>query len=246
MSRIEQLINQQISVAELGRQAGARAFESLGQHPVTQFFRPCLAISRECGSDGSTLARLASERLKWQIFDREIVEVVARSTHVRRRLIESVDERVCSGWSELRRKLVEGEGVTWETYLHHLRHVILALGHHGKVIILGRGANYILPPECAFRVRLVAPLQVRARRVALRENLPLAKAMHRVQQTDAERAAFVRRAFAKDINSAADYDLVLNTGEIEPEAATGIVLAKLQARLQVRLEPAAAFGWREQ
>ena len=142
------------------------------------------------------------------------MEEVARSAHVRRKLIESVDERVRSGWKEFRHMLLEGEGIGRESYLHHLRHVILALGHHGNVIILGRGAAYILPPDCAVRVRLVAPLELRARRVAERENIPLSKAERRVEQTDAERAAFIREAFGKDVNAAEDYDLVLNTGDL--------------------------------
>jgi len=238
MSSIEQLVGRQIALGELRRSLGPNGSGLPGDRRTGEAYGRCLAISRKCGSGGISLARLFSNRLKWQIFDREIVEEVARSAHVRRQLIDSVDERVRSGWSEFRRKLAEGEGIGRQSYLYHLRHVILALGHHGDVIILGRGANYILPPQCAVRVRLVAPLEIRAQRVAERENISLNKARRRVEQTDDERAAFIRELFGKDVNSVQDYDLVLDTGDLSLEAAAEIVLAKLQEKLHLQPETA--------
>lgn len=238
MSSIEHLIGRQIALGELRREVETSASGPRREGAGGDAYGPCLVVSRLCGSGGTELAHLLSERLKWQIFDREIVEEVARSAHVRCQLIDSVDQRVRSGWSEFCRKLMEGEGIGRETYLHHLRHVIMALGHHGEVIIIGRGANYILPPECAVRVRLVAPLEMRAYRVAERENIPLSKARHLVVQTDAERAAFIREAFGKDVNAAEGYDLVLDLGDLSLEYAADVVLAKLQEKLHVHLETA--------
>jgi cytidylate kinase len=238
MASIEHLVGRQITLGELRRSQEPKHAGRGVERFLGGAYGPCLVISRQCGSGGTNLAQLTSERLKWQVFDREIVEEVARSAHVRQQLIESVDERVRSGWSEFRRRLAEGEGIGRETYLHHLRHIILALGHHGEVIILGRGAIYILPPECAVRVRLMAPLEQRAQRVAERENISLKKARHRVEEIDAERVAFLREAFGKDVAATEDYDLVLDTGELTLEAAAERVLAKLEAKLHVRLETA--------
>jgi len=229
VTNFEHLVARQLELCELKRR-----LESTPTRPPPILVKgaaygPCLLVSRECGGGGTSLARLISERVGWQVFDREIVEAVAQSAHVRRQLIASVDERVRHGWSEFCRKLAEGEGVGRETYLSHLRQVILSLGHHGDVIILGRGANYLLPPECAVSVHLMAPLEVRVRRVAERERISSDRARRRVEQTDSERAAFVREAFWKDVNATENYDLVLNTGELSLDAAAETVLAKLQA-----------------
>lgn len=236
MSNIEELVGRQIMLGELRRRVEQRGPGPLGEGHQKEDYRPCLVVSRQCGSGGTSLAQGISERLKWQVFDREIVEEVARSAHVRRQLIDSVDERVRSGWSEFCRKFAEGEGIGRETYLYHLRQVILALGHHGNAIILGRGANYILPAHSTVRVHLIASVQLRALRVATRENIPLNKARHRVGQIDAERAAFIHEAFGKDVNSPEDYDLELNTDELSIESAAEIVLAKLHSKLGVPLE----------
>jgi cytidylate kinase len=240
VSVIEQLVGRQIATGELKRRLEPKDSGFTRESLTGEDYRPCLAISRKCGSGGTSLARLVSERLKWQVFDREIVEEVARSAHVRRQLVDSVDERVRWGWSEFRRKLGEGEGLGRKAYLYHLKQVILALGHHGDVIILGRGANYILPPDCAVRVRLIAPLEMRAARVAQRERISLHRARRSIEQIDAERAAFIREAFGRDVNSPEDYDLVLDTADLGIEAAVETVLAMVHAKLHVHSESAHA------
>jgi hypothetical protein len=238
MANIEALVGRQTALWELRRRLEVERSEPPGPGPKDEPYRPCLLVSRECGGGGTSMARLVCERLRWQIFDREIVDEVARSAQVRRQLIDSVDERVRSGWREFFRVLADGEGIGRESYLFHLRQVILSLGHHGGVIIVGRGANYILPPECTVRVRLVAPLEVRCRHMAELKSISLNKARRHVEQIDAERAAFVREAFGRDVNAPEDYDLVLNTGVISLPEAAEITLAKLQAKLQVQPETA--------
>ncbi len=236
MTSLEHLVARQLELCELRRRLEQESAVPPPALVKGVGYGPCLLISRECGSGGMRLARLVSERLGWQIFDRELVEAVARSAHVLPRLIASVDERIRSGWREFGHRLAEGEGIGREAYLYHLRQVIVSFGHHGNVIIVGRGANYILPPECAVSVRLVAPLESRSRRWAERENVSLNRARHRLEQIDAERATFVREAFSRDVNSAENYDLVLNTGELGLEAVAELVLAKLQAKLHVPAE----------
>lgn len=99
--------------------------------------------------------------------------------------------------------------------------------------IVGRGAQYFLPPLCAVRVRLVAPLETRAKRVAERWNLSLEEARLKVEEVDRERAAFIRRIFKKDAGSPLNQDITINTGRINIETAVKIVLAVLQEKLGV-------------
>jgi len=238
MSNIGQLVSRQIALCEIKRRFEE---ENLRPAPVkvdNVAYGPCLLVSRERGSDGTSLSHLIGERLGWRVYDREVVEEVARCAQVREQLIASVDERVRSHWSETARWLAEGEGVGRQTYLVFLRQVLLTLGHHGDVIIIGRGAHHILPPECAVRLRVVAPIEVRAKRLAERGNISLAKARHEVERTDAERTAFIREAFSRDAASPLEYDLVLNTGEMSLEVAANIVLEALHAKLGVQRETA--------
>lgn len=198
-------------------------------------FGPCLLISRECGSGGSLLGQKAGERLGWNVFDSKIVDEIAQAAHVHQRLVQSVDEHIHSRWEQTWREFLL-EDLPDKKYLHHLRQTVMSLGHQGNVVLVGRGAQYFLPSQCALRVRLVAPLEVRVQRVAERGELSSQEARMKVNMIDLERAAFVWKLFKKDIGSPANHDLIINTGEFNVENVTELVLDAMAEKLGVGLK----------
>ena len=108
---------------------------------------------------------------------------------------------------------------------------MLRLGYHGAVVIVGRGAQFLLPPACALRVRLVAPLAQRVKRVAEQQELTMEAARIRVKEFDTARTTFIRKVFKANADSPLIYDLVVNTGEIGLNAAVEIVSAALREKL---------------
>lgn len=231
------LVDRQLRLVEL-----KRTLETLGERPppveVEKVkYGPCVLFSRECGSGGAEIAHLVGERLQWEVFDSEIVAQIAERAHVRTQLVESVDEHVRSQWRRWLHPIREKAEIRPQTYLYYLHEVILALGHHGDVIMIGRGAQFLMPPACALRVRVVAPLPWRVSRTAQARQLSMAAATEFVQQCDSSRVAFIHKVFQKDTTSPLNYDLVLNTGELSVGAAVDTTLAALQAKLGVRSEP---------
>lgn len=196
-------------------------------------YGPCLLVSREYGSGGVEVARRVGQRMGWHVFDREIVEEISRIAHERQRLIESVDEHALSYWDRTWQEVLTASDAFNEKYLRYLRQVVMSLGYHGEVIIIGRGAQYMLPPACAVRLRLVAPLELRAARLAEREGISPAQAKARILSFDAERSAFVRKTFKSSAESPHNYDLLLNTAEISFDGAAEIVIAALCEKLGV-------------
>lgn len=234
MAHVEEMVSRQVMLSRLKRRLEEEGHRDAPAYVEGVAYGPCLLVSRERGSGGRQVAGLVGQRLGWWVFDREIVEEIAARCHVRQKLIESVDERVRSNWRKGWEGLVNGAGIPAEEYLLYLRQIILSLGHHGDVVIMGRGAQYLLPSRAALRARLVAPLEIRAERVAARERLPLGEARRQIEACDGERDEFIRRTFACDPHSPLNYDLVLNTGETSIEAAAEIVLSALGAKLGVR------------
>jgi cytidylate kinase len=198
-------------------------------------FGPCVFISRECGSGGSLLAQKIGERLGWGVFDSKIVDEIAQMAHVQQRLVQSVDEHVHSAWERTWRQYALDD-LPDKKYLHHLRQVVMTLGHHGNVIFVGRGAEFFLPPQCGLRVRLVAPVDFRAQRIAENDKISMDRARSKVNVTDAERVAFVWKAFGKDVGSPLNQDLIINTGEFNLDATTDLVLAAIKAKLGAGVE----------
>ena len=139
-------------------------------------------------------------------------------------------------------QIVEEQVKKWhlwpDQYLQHLMKVVGAIGKHGRSVLVGRGANFILPPERRFRVRVIAPREEMVKRVSEDFRVDLEAARRRVIRTESDRRAFVRRYFYADIADPSHYDLVVNTGAVGLDAAAEAVLGALK-RKAVSLERAA-------
>ncbi len=134
--------------------------------PPQPYAPPCdvcdfVCISRAVGSGGSQVATLLGEQLGWPMFDREILQVMARDDKVRTRLFEHLDERDVGWLEDAVRWLIRGASRP-EDYFHRLTETILALARQGRAVFLGRGADLILPRDRGLRVRIIASIGRRA------------------------------------------------------------------------------------
>lgn len=200
-----------------------------------------IAISREAGTPGTSVARKLGERLGWQVYDRELVERIAEEMGLRSSLLDSVDERQQTWFRESIQaalaSLASGSAAPWaseSSFVHHLVETVLALGVHGECVIVGRGAAFILPAESTLRVRLVAPLAERVE--TMRRNLGISarQAAHRVRTIERQRNDFVRDHFQKDPTDPGTFDLILNTSRLSIDDTAEIIIEALH-RLERRL-----------
>ena len=191
--------------------------------------RPVITMSRLPGSGAWFLARCLAEELKIDYFDREIIEEVAKSAKVSKRLISTLDEQdrsILDDWVD-----ALGERHVWPyEYVDHLTKVVGTIGAHGHAIIVGRGASFILPPEVSLRVLVVAPMEVRVNNVAAAFKISKDEAMQRVMRAESDRKAFIRKYFHADLADPMHYDLVINTQYFGLDAATRIVKEAFNAK----------------
>jgi len=230
---VEKLVSRQGRLWDLRREMEKQLLRS-GRGKVGELsFGPYLLISRELGAGAIKVGALVGQRLHWPVFDRRIVDEIARTAHVREQLVETVDEHARNVFEDIVREVLMPRGIGTDSYLYNLRRVVLTLGHQGDVIIIGRCADQILPPEFGLRVRLVAPLEERVRRVQEREELTYGAAREMIHSADREREEFVRRYFSRDSTDPHNYDLVINTGGKKLETVAEIVMGALQWKLGV-------------
>lgn len=196
-------------------------------------YGPYVLISREKGAGGHTVAELVGARLGWQVYDREIVEEIAKKTHVRRELIESLDEKDRGAIDDLLTSLFSQGNIDETHYEYQLRQVILALGHRGCVVIVGRGGRFILPGQFGLSARLIAPLKTRIQRIAAEQKLIFAVAQTEVDRIDRARADFIHRHFHHEINDQLLHDLIINTEEMSAKATAETIYTALHQKLGV-------------
>jgi cytidylate kinase len=233
MISIEELIARQIALYE-AHQRLEKEEQRPGRGKMDKVsYGPYLLLSREKGAGGCTVANLVGKCLGWRVFDREIVDEIARTAQVRQRLIESLDERDRAVLEDIVTSALHRDDITTAGYLYHLKQVVLTLGQHGDVIIVGRGARHILPSQFGLRVRLVAPLETRAQRRAAEQGVTVAAARQEIQKADRERETFIRRHFRHEASDPLSHDLIINTGEMSAETVAEIILTALQQKLGV-------------
>lgn len=175
---------------------------------------PIITISREPGSGGSEIARRLSRELSMDLIGGQIIQHVAESARMSRKVIESLDEKEVTLRDTLVNTLFRDRHLWPDEYLQHLTKVIATVGRYGNAILIGRGANFILPQQGTFRVRIVAPLEYRIKHVMEDRKIDRAQAEQYVVKKENDHKAFVRKYFNADVADPSHYDIIINTGTV--------------------------------
>jgi cytidylate kinase len=170
-----------------------------------------IALTREAGCPGTSVAREVATRLGWPVYDHELLERIAEEMGLRVSLLESVDERRRSWLLESVEALSTAPNISEAAYVRRLAETLLSLGAHGACVIVGRGAAQILPVETTLRVRLVGLLEDRIAATGRRLGISRNEAARHVEETDRQRVAFIKAHFLNDPTDPRQYDLLLNT-----------------------------------
>jgi cytidylate kinase len=192
--------------------------------------QPLITVSREFGSLGATVGRLAAQSLGFSYWDQELVHAVAEQTGAREALLMSLDERSRTRIEDFVAETLLGASGTVAEYVRQVIRVVRSIERHGGAVVVGRGAQFILVPGAALRVRAVCPSAKCVADYAAREGMSREEAERQIRQGERERRAFYRRHYEKDVAEPAHYDLVINTGSMTLEACAEIIVAAYRVK----------------
>ena len=196
---------------------------------------PVVTVSREPGSGGRIVAQRLSARLGFEVFHQEVLHEMAERAEVSKQLLATLDERGLSILEDWISSLVYDRHLWPDQYLQHLMNVVGTIGKHGRAVVVGRGANFILPPEQRFRVRITGSQKLRIENVARNFDLSQADAKRRVIKTESNRKAFIRKYFNADIADPTNYDIVINTDTLTVDNAVDIIGAAMGCVVECKL-----------
>jgi len=191
---------------------------------------PCITISKEVGSQGVELAHRLAKRLNWKLFDKDLVEYIAANAQVQRDMVEIFDEKTQSEIHNWVVTLLDRYALASDKYFKHLMIAITTISEHGHAIVVGRGANFILSPQKALRIKTVAPIPYRIEQVMQEQNMSRTEALRYVEKMDKDRHAFMRRFFHQKADDPLSYDLVLNMATLNLQVASEIVVRALKTK----------------
>ncbi len=222
MPSTDAILDRQLRRWELERRISNAAFAPRAPRPVRQ---PVITVSRQRGSGGTQLAAKLAERFGYTLLDRDLIDRVCATTGYQRRILESLDEHARSEISNWIEALFAGHSVDASDYVRALLETLTAMARLGGVVVVGRGANFILGHLGGFHLRVVAPRDVRVRSLVERDGLGARQAEHMIDVADRERAEFVRKVYGRDIDDPLGYDLIVNHLSISVEAAVSLIAA---------------------
>lgn len=120
---------------------------------------------------------------------------------------------------------------TWEIYdeirvntLNFMIKTIEAIGHHGNLVIVGRGGFEIFEDYCdVINIRTNASIDVRIKRKQEQCGFNEDEARQSILTHDKARKAFLKSELQHGYNNTQNFDLVINTGIVDVENAGDLI-----------------------
>lgn len=187
-----------------------------------------IALSREAGTRASDVACEIGMQLGWPVFDQALLESIAQDMGLRTNLLDAVDEKHVSWIEETIKAFGSALAVSETGYVIHLIRTVLSLGAHGDCVIVGRGSAHVLPPTTTLRVRLIAPLNHRARVLSETRRMDLLDAERHLNEIDGARTRFVNDHFHKDAADPHHYDLLVCMSRFTVSDCANLIIEALR------------------
>ncbi|MFZ0135339.1 MAG: cytidylate kinase-like family protein [Desulfobacterales bacterium] len=196
---------------------------------------PVVTVAMEPGSGGYLVAEELARRLGFNLYHKNILNAIAHSADTNSEVLDMIEKERFSKIQDFVSSLLQDNYVYSGAYVQHLTKIVNSLGIIGRAVIVGRGANFILPPEKRFAIRIIAPEEVRVKNVAFHFDVSLAEAKKRIKNRENRRKAFIKSTFQKDIDDLEAYDLIINTARLDlpaaVETAIGTILGAQKNRV---------------
>jgi cytidylate kinase len=177
-----------------------------------------LTISREFRSGAHEVGSAVAELLSYKYVGKEqLAKDLQKAGERWRQLFYDLDETVPSMW----------EKYDWEYagFISQLESIILDYALNDRVIIVGRGANFLLQDiPHVLKICLTAPLEKRIERVMLKEYVDRKTAEWLTEKTDRARAGYIQVNYHKNWYNLKYYDAVFNT-DVQPYEQIAKILA---------------------
>jgi len=205
-----------------------------------------ITISRQLGAAGDEIAGLVCERLGYQRFDKKVMAQVGQEMGIAAAKVQDAVDFKPQGaktiWEAFgtTQRITGGDPSSWTFGARsdalegisaaNLTEVINAGYKKGNVVIVGRGGMAALQDKPdVLHVRIVAPVDLRIKRVQKREGITEQEALQRVAWRDRTDVEWIKRYFDLDSHEPGLYDLLINTRNITPQVAAGMILDAFKA-----------------
>ena len=176
-----------------------------------------IAIGRQFGSGGHDIGKILAEKLGYDFYDAEIIQMTAGTTGYTPEFVKKNEEIMTNSLlydlvNQMYLNTDRQDEAPKDKIFEAECQVVRNLAKKGNCVIVGRCADYVLrnSGNC-LKVFFSAPLVSRIRRVAQRQNISEGEAKATVQKNEKLRADNYRYYIRRMWGAAGNFDLSLNT-----------------------------------
>ncbi|MBI3411531.1 MAG: cytidylate kinase-like family protein [Planctomycetes bacterium] len=195
-----------------------------------------IALSREAGARGGSIAKRAGVKLGWQVYSQDLLEYISQEGTFRRDVVDQLPAAALEWVEDRLNRLHKEQNLSRHPSVVELARMVLSLGAQGEVILLGRGAGCILPARTTLNVRLVAPLADRVAYMSEWLRLTEEEAADHVRRRDSARAEFIATHFHRKPADIHQYDLILNSSLLGEESCADLIVQAARAKMSAFVE----------
>jgi cytidylate kinase len=190
-----------------------------------------ITMSREIEALGDEIAQELEKKIKYRFVNKEMIEAKLEEFGISQVKREKYDEKKPSFWASLSQEK--------DDYLHFLKTVMYEFAKEGDCTMVGRGSSALFGGIAGcLHVRVVAPYPVRVMRIGETYKCDDRRAKQIIEQSDHDRIGFHRYFFNMDCRDPANYEMVLNTGSLDPSVAANVIIALKKALISPEAEAA--------
>ena len=193
-----------------------------------------ITITRQYGSGGHDIGKLASEKLGIPFYDKELITLAAQKSGVNPEIFAQVDEKM---GNSLLYALSTGLYTYGNSYsamgdlpmndqLYITQHrIIKEKAETETFVVVGRCADYILKEyDNVVKVFIYANLDARAKRAVERQDIEPSRARQAVSKVDKNRANYYSFYSGQKWGAAENYDLCINSTKLTIEQAADLIV----------------------
>ena len=205
---------------------------------------PLITIRGRLGTGAPEIGRLVAKKLRIDYVDREIIREVSARLNLQEQDILAKEVLPSSLSGRIADFLAQGysDGDSFQgaylpfwqmplddnSYIETLKSFIKEVAREHSVVIHGRGSQFILKNQPgALHVLVVAPSELRLKRVMETMRLNEISAKQEMLRFDNSTREFMKRFFGAEVEDPTNYDMVINLEHFGFENAASIITQSL-------------------
>lgn len=193
-----------------------------------------IAIEPDIGCLTKEIADTLAEVIRWQVFDDEIVEHIARNAHVQEKIVREMDEKsqnlVHEEIEQFLRLLMKEDNFGEFEYHQALLKTLVGLESKGDAILVGHGCAFALDDPSHLRIRITGSLSMRTERLCKSLKEPMDTVRKLILEKDRKAREFVQIHFGRNRDDLSSYDLVWNTDKLPVTKIADATVATMRCK----------------